>query len=549
METPRKGACLILIGCILLLSSLQVYVFGGQEGFISIDCGQTYTYHDKRTDLKYVPDTNFIDSGENKQISSYFRGVLDGNADYVQSYNLRSFPNGTRNCYTLRPVIKGNKYLLRAFFKYGNYDGKNVLPRFDLYLGENLWFHVQIVNSSRNSYTEIITVAPANSISVCLLNRNTGVPFISALELRPLNDSLYREVDTSNSLILRSTLDCGETEDTQIRYPDDSYDRLWNPYLRYNWTSIRTTTSGSIDTSMSKYQPPSKVMKTAAIPKSGFELDFYSDLEKFEWTKDAVGPPKHYVFLHFAELKSLSINDSRIFNVKLNGEVIGYNVTPKYLSTTTITNRKPQNYDKISLKIYSVVGSTLPPILNSLRIYVSKQQNEKNTHSQDVDAIMDIKYEYKVKDWMGDPCLPLELRWKGLKCSNEVAKSPRIISLNLSSRGLSGKLIESVANLTELEQLDLSINNLEGEIPDFLANLAHLYFLGLTGSGLHGPIPMALQHKSEKGLLTLSFDNYKNSANSKKTIVFVVVSVCSASFLLLMVSIFVRKKQEKGLHS
>lgn len=244
METPNRGACLILIGYVLFLSSLQEPVSGGQEGFcllnsgflflkrfvflsfwrffdflgfISIDCGKTYTYHDKKTDLKYVPDTNFIDSGENNQISSYFRGVLDGNADYAQSYNLRSFPNGTRNCYTLRPVIKGSKYLLRAFFKYGNYDGKDILPRFDLYLGENLWFHVQIVNSSRNSYTEIIAVAPANSISVCLLNRNTGVPFISSLELRPLNDSLYREVDTSSSLVLRSTLDCGETGDIQIR--------------------------------------------------------------------------------------------------------------------------------------------------------------------------------------------------------------------------------------------------------------------------------------------------------------------------------------------
>lgn len=134
---------------------------------------------------------------------------------------------------------------------------------------------------------------------------------------------------------------------------------------------------------MSEYQPPSKVMKTAAIPKSGFELDFYSDLEKFEWSKDAVGPPKHYIFLHFAELESLGINDSRIFNVKLNDEVIGYNVTPKYMSTTTITNGKPRNYDKISLSIYSVAGSTLPPILNSLRIYISKQLNEKNTHSQD----------------------------------------------------------------------------------------------------------------------------------------------------------------------
>lgn len=160
------------------------------------------------TGLHFVPDSGFTDSGENRQITSDLRGKTD----YPQADDLRSFPNGTRNCYTLRPVVKGNKYLLRAFFMYGNYDGKDSLPKFDLYFGANLWFHVKIVNSSVNFYTEIISVAPANFISVCLKNTNDGIPFISSLELRPLSHSLYKEVDNYNSLVLQTPWDCGEAK-------------------------------------------------------------------------------------------------------------------------------------------------------------------------------------------------------------------------------------------------------------------------------------------------------------------------------------------------
>ncbi|RWR78191.1 kinase [Cinnamomum micranthum f. kanehirae] len=40
--------------------------------------------------------------------------------------------NGGRNCYDLSDVKKGNKYLIRIYFMYGNYDSKNGTLKFDL---------------------------------------------------------------------------------------------------------------------------------------------------------------------------------------------------------------------------------------------------------------------------------------------------------------------------------------------------------------------------------------------------------------------------------
>ncbi|KAF8031039.1 hypothetical protein BT93_D0274 [Corymbia citriodora subsp. variegata] len=156
-------------------------------GFISIDCGAQNTYTYDKINIHFEMDKGYIDSGENMQISTKF---IDGQYYYHFYKNLRSFPNGTRNCYTLRPDKgKGNTYLIRASFWYGNYDEKNQVPIFDLYIDVNYWF---TVNTSNNIYTEIVYVPQRDFIQVCLVNIGKGVPFISALELRTLDNSIYQ---------------------------------------------------------------------------------------------------------------------------------------------------------------------------------------------------------------------------------------------------------------------------------------------------------------------------------------------------------------------
>jgi len=102
-------------------------------GFISIDCGipSGSSYTDDTTGINYVSDSSFVETGVSKSVSFTAQRQLQ---------NLMSFSEGSRNCYTLIPKQgKGKKYLIRASFMYGNYDGENSSPEFDLFIGGSLW--------------------------------------------------------------------------------------------------------------------------------------------------------------------------------------------------------------------------------------------------------------------------------------------------------------------------------------------------------------------------------------------------------------------------
>ena len=99
---------------------------------------------------------------------------------------------------------------------HGNYDGQdNNLPEFDLHLGPNMWDTVKIKNASYSVYKELIHVPTLNYIHVCLVNTHHGTPFISAIELRPLNNSTY--VTVSGSLALFGRYDLGSLSRTVYR--------------------------------------------------------------------------------------------------------------------------------------------------------------------------------------------------------------------------------------------------------------------------------------------------------------------------------------------
>ncbi|EXB62519.1 hypothetical protein L484_008322 [Morus notabilis] len=157
------------------------------------------THVEGSTDLKYVSDEAFIDTGVRKVVSK---------GNWQQQYmSLRSFPEGDRNCYKIG-VTTGTKYLIRASFFYGNYDGEGMPPTFDLYLGASLWDSVK--TSSSSDFTidpEIIHVPQKNHIHICLVKTSHGIPFISAIELRPLDNSTYQA--QTGSLALLDRLDTG----------------------------------------------------------------------------------------------------------------------------------------------------------------------------------------------------------------------------------------------------------------------------------------------------------------------------------------------------
>ena len=131
--------------------------------------------------------------------------------------NLRSFPQGKKNCYTLKPEQgKNSNYLVQFFFDYGNYDNKNKLPKFDVYVGVNFVLRLDYLEYDSTAVFNVIHVPTSDIVYVCFINIGSGIPFISALELSPLDKSLY----PSNFGALKDGLryDLGTTPDPNGLY-------------------------------------------------------------------------------------------------------------------------------------------------------------------------------------------------------------------------------------------------------------------------------------------------------------------------------------------
>ncbi|KAI3913029.1 hypothetical protein MKW92_050941 [Papaver armeniacum] len=88
-----------------------------------------------------------------------------------------------------------------------------------------------------------------------------------------------------------------------------------------------------------------------------------------------------------------------------------------------------------------------------------------------------------------------------------ISKSTPLRFLLLDNNKLSGKLPESLGNLTKLIRLSAKNNRLTGKIPPSLSNLINLLSLDLSRNGLSGPIPSELVKLNAKlETLDLSFN-------------------------------------------
>ncbi|PON37029.1 Mitogen-activated protein kinase kinase kinase [Parasponia andersonii] len=505
------------------------------SGFLNIDCGATMDY--QINGRYFENDTKYIDTGE----------VLPISSDYKHNWpwfnNLRSFPNGTRNCYVLRlKQGKNVNYLISAFFYYGNYDNKKTLPVFDLYIGVNRW---RTLNTTESIFSDVIYLATTDIIDVCLVNINSGTPFISALQLRPLVSGSLYQTSLGNLLGLVHRFDCGATLDYRFyRYQDDKYDRLWENNLAVtNAISSRTLSSQSDFTVLYDEQPPTTVLKTYFQPVQG-----YSGMT---FTFNNIGDPttEFAVYLHFAETLQ-STQGQRRFTVTVNNNILGPFNSPEYMKTEYVY-RNGSVTGNVKISIDATTDAKLTPILNALEIFMRIPLKESASNSEDVNAMMEIKRTYGVIEdsWQGDPCVPTNFTWSKLGCNSN--NPPRIISLNLSSSGLKGAITASLSNLTSLHVLDLSYNNLMGSIPESLAELSSLQVLNLAGNKLEGSVPTALLEKSKTGALNLSLHEnpklcYPDPCkhNKNKAIIFAVVAV--AILLVAMVILLVCFRKSIG---
>ncbi|KAL3565650.1 hypothetical protein D5086_033696, partial [Populus alba] len=519
------------------------------SGFISIDCGAEADYLDGDTGISYKTDKDFISTGKNTVVAPEYYLTIPYFGNVVNS--LRTFPEGKRNCYTLKPRQgKNQNYYVRAFFHYGNYDSENQTHKFDLYIGVNYWATVLAAKNMRWTYYNIIHYSVTDTIDVCLVNTSSGVPFINGLDLRFMNDSPYRTMNGSLSPVVQADLGGHQTQNSIIiRYKDDVFDRIWWLYNLTDSVSIGTETNIDIQSSDDPYRLPVEVLRTAVQPRNGLNSLSYNYTSPYKENFT----PEFRVYFHFAEiLEQTAPAKLREFTITLNGLNYGP-FTLEYLKPLTIRSNITQVQEgQVRFSINATLRSDLPPILNAFEIFVLWPLPDSPTNQTDVDAIMAIKKAYKIDrvDWQGDPCLPLTT-WSGLQCNDD--NPPRIISLNLSSSQLSGNIDVSLLSLTSIQSLDLSNNELIGTVPEAFAQLPNLTILDLSENKLTGAVPHSLKEKSNSGQLQLSLDGNldlcKMDTCEKKQRSFpvpVIASVISVSVLLLVSIITILWRLKRG---
>ncbi|ESQ37355.1 hypothetical protein EUTSA_v10002794mg [Eutrema salsugineum] len=408
----------------------------------------------------------------------------------------------------------------------------------------NKWATINLQNEPSGSGKEIIHIPRSNSLQICLVKTGATTPMISTLELRPLANDTYLAKSGSLKLNFRMYL---SNSTVNIRYPKDVYDRTWIPYFQPEWTQISTTLNVS---NKNHYDPPQAVLKVAATPtKLDAPLTISWSLENPD---DQI-----YMYRHFAEIQVIKANDTREFDYLLNGETINIKaISPKFLEIETMLTTIPKECigGNCRMQLIKTSRSTLPPLLNGFEVYSVLQLPQLQTNESEVVAIKNISSTYGLNriSWQGDPCVPIQFSWDGLNCSNtNISSPPRIISLSLSSSGLTGTILSEFQNLTHLEILDLSNNTLSGMVPEFLASMKSLLVINLSGNNLSGSIPQVLRDRETEGLKLYVLGNKDLCLSSKcidkpkkefpVKIVAPVASIAAIAVVLIIIFVFIKE--------
>ncbi|MXV80553.1 MAG: hypothetical protein F4007_07835 [Chloroflexi bacterium] len=90
--------------------------------------------------------------------------------------------------------------------------------------------------------------------------------------------------------------------------------------------------------------------------------------------------------------------------------------------------------------------------------------------------------------------------WEGVTIGGS---PPRVVGLDLSSRGLAGELWGYIGDLTQLQELRLDDNLLHGRLPSKLSALPQLAVLTLAGNEFSGCVPWGLRPAARHDFATL----------------------------------------------
>ncbi|XP_057998059.1 probable LRR receptor-like serine/threonine-protein kinase At1g51860 [Hevea brasiliensis] len=247
-----EGLMMVLTMILVVLPSISISLQAfPQERYsnLRIDCGassQKPTRNPHGLNVSWLTDENFACTGENQ--------LLRYSQNFSTMNSIRYFPDGQKNCYFLplylSPSPSNTKFLFRAGFYYGNYDGLSKPPSFNLEMEGNFWATVTTNSTSNNKpvFHEMIYMIKRDGVQACLFNVGHGIPFISSLEATTIDS--YWLMENKRALLLYSRMNYGANRSKEMpEYLNIVYDRIVD------------------DTMMDENYPPWPVMQTAIQAK------------------------------------------------------------------------------------------------------------------------------------------------------------------------------------------------------------------------------------------------------------------------------------------
>ncbi|KAF1859547.1 hypothetical protein Lal_00010131 [Lupinus albus] len=317
--------------------------------FVSIDCG-SYESTIDTNNITWIGDDAYIQFGESHQIPS---------APSIFN-TLRAFPYGNESCYSIE-VENGEKVLTRATFFYGNYDNKSSPPIFDLHFDGNFWASVNtsMASSEYNLDYEAIYATKGNTTNICVTQKMPNhIPFITSLEVRSLNSTMYSQLEPNHSLILLGRYAFGA--DKSIRYPDDAYDRIWKTVSGDGLISRVKSDALNINISTVVDNPPQAAMNNAVTtPDKDHQILYHLFIPHKEVPL--------YINTYFSEVTKDAAG-ARSIEIHVDSNPVYGPIAPPFGSVEEVYIKKSLSQDT-SLAFVARPDSTLPPILNAIEVY------------------------------------------------------------------------------------------------------------------------------------------------------------------------------------
>ncbi|CAM6096065.1 unnamed protein product [Calypogeia fissa] len=471
MTTPRS---LLLRSGILEVSMFFFAIYmniltstSAQPGFLSVDCGSTRAQYNDSLGLEWVTDNRtYMTTGLSYEQSyvNYTFLISSAGAGMEALQSFRYFPDlRSKYCYELE-TEPNSSYLIRASFYMNVYELSMRAPfQFVAHLNGTQWFTLISNGTEGNDLfvtQEAIFNSPAQVMYFCL-QPVVGVPFISSLELRRLASTMY-SYSGSNlqylSLLYRYNMGNASSTPQVVRFPDDSYDRIWerlhwqDDLCRNNFISCPSN-SMPPDTTMrvdANYVPP-KVMKDAFVISSD-SIVFWSGSFYSFYTPQVYLPPLELVYLvvYAENLNSSGIQDPYSYNIQLDrtsalGPTYGIVNVSNQASMLVISNHIIAHASYIDFFIY--VETENSP-LNAVEAYAQRSFNFSQTDWQDESFIKVLKKNLSLTDWHGDPCTPVPYDWLTCFCTSCQDDYPGSLDQQSTSVYLYSIISITLSNLT-----------------------------------------------------------------------------------------------------